>query len=58
MTRVRMVIASHINDAKYDTSDNLKNRRLNFILALLYKYPDTSVSISDEELEEMWYWIH
>ena len=54
MTKVKMVIASHLYDAKLDTDQNLLLRRLSFIQWLLFKYPNTNDQISDEELNEIW----
>jgi len=61
MTKVRIVIRCHLNDAKFEMecfghelNAQYTSKRLKFIEQLIFKYPDTNTEISDEELAEIW----
>lgn len=60
---VQMAIMSHLSDAQelLSTMLNLEqaiertNKEINFAKHLLLKYPDTSVELSNEELNDEWH---
>ena len=60
---VQMAIMSHLSDAQELLSMALNleraadevNKQINFAKHLLLKYPDTSVELSNEELNEEWH---
>lgn len=60
---VQMAIISHLSDAQELLSMALNleqavdeaNKQINFAKHLLLKYPDTSVELSNEELNEEWH---
>lgn len=58
MTRVRTVILNHLNDAKYDTNEEVMFRRLGFIQLLVFRYTNTDAEISDEQIDELWNLVH
>jgi hypothetical protein len=59
MTKIRIVIVSHLNDAEYDLENNpyMFERRMKFIKFLLDKYPNTDTEVDDDEIETMWYHV-
>jgi hypothetical protein len=56
MTKVSLVILSHLNDLEHDTDNKIKAHRLDFIRRLVINYPNTTTRLSDDELEELWNW--
>ena len=54
--RVSMVIASHLSDASIEMmfDQELANARINFVKVLVSLYPDTSVRVTEEELNSIW----
>lgn len=59
---VQMAIMSHLSDAQELTAVAISREckeaaisKINFAKHLLLKYPDTSVELSDEELNEEWH---
>ena len=51
-----MVIASHLSDASIEMmfDQSLANARLNFVKVLVSLYPDTSVRVTEDELNAIW----
>ena len=56
MTTVEMVILSHLSDAQMDILYNpeLANKRIQFVRTLVFDYPNTTVTIDDDKLDEIW----
>jgi hypothetical protein len=56
MVKVEMVILSHLADAQHDLHSNprLAAKRIQFVRTLIFDYPNTTVTISDEELNQIW----
>ena len=58
---VQMAIMSHLSDAQEMIGISLPqirekaNKEINFAKHLLLKYPDTSVELSNEELNKEWH---
>lgn len=53
--KVSMVILSHLSDMELELSDELLCKcRMHFIKLLLRKYPDTSVSVPEHDIDAMW----
>lgn len=58
---VQMAIMSHLSDAQEMIGISLPqirekaNKEINFAKHLLLKYPDTSVELSNEELDREWH---
>lgn len=58
---VQMAIMSHLSDAQEMIGISLPqirekaNKEINFAKHLLLKYPDTSVELSNEELNDEWH---
>ena len=54
--RVSMVIASHLSDAGIEMGfdQELAWRRLQFVKVLVSLYPDTSVRVTEAELNTIW----
>lgn len=52
---VQMAIMSHLSDAQ-ELSDfkDITNHHINFVKQLVLTYPDTSVEVEEEELNEIW----
>lgn len=58
---VRMAIMSHLSDAQEamgimnrDQGEERANEHINFAKALILKYPNTDVEVSDKEFNELW----
>lgn len=60
---VQMAIMSHLSDAQellsmalnLEQATDEANKQINFAKHLLLKYPDTSVELSNEELDREWH---
>lgn len=57
--KVQMAIMSHLSDVQELIHINAKGRwdareRINFVNQLVLTYPDTSVEVEEEELNEIW----
>ena len=55
-TSVEMTILSHLSDAQIEISINpeLALNRIKFARLLVFTYPDTTVKITTDELDELW----
>ena len=55
-TSVEMTILSHLSDAQIEISINpeLARNRMRFVRLLIFNYPDTTVKITTDELDELW----
>jgi len=55
---VQMAIMSHLSDCQemLSLSDNIKyvSDKINFVKQLVLTYPDTSIEVSENELNELW----
>ena len=60
MTKVRVIVKSHLNEALVDMECNpyMAERRIKFVKFLTDKYPDLNVKVDDEEIETMWYCLN
>ena len=56
MTRLSMIIKSHLNDAiiEIGRNDTLAKKRIAFVNKLVSKYTSLDEKIADEEVEQMW----
>lgn len=57
--KVQMAIMSHLSDAQEFISTGFQGRlnaniHINFAKQLILTYPDTSVEVEEEELNEIW----
>lgn len=59
--KVQMAIMSHLSDAQELTAVSISREckeaailRMNFVKQLVLTYPDTSVEVEEEELNEIW----
>ena len=55
-TRVETVILSHLSDAQIEISHNpeLALNRIKFARLLVFTYPDTTVNVTMDELDDLW----
>jgi len=54
--KLRLVIQSHLINAMVEISNNPQRAqmRLLFVKSLIHKFHDTSIEISETELDEIW----
>jgi len=55
-TKVSMIVLSHLEDMEIELTTNpeMASKRLRLVRMLISEYPDTTVRISDERLDELW----
>lgn len=55
-TKVSMIVLSHLEDMEIELTTNpeMAAKRLKLVRRLISEYPDTTVRISDEKLDEIW----
>jgi hypothetical protein len=55
-TKVSMIVLSHLEDMETELTTNpeMASKRLRLVRTLISEYPDTTVRISDERLDELW----
>lgn len=55
-TKVSMIVLSHLEDMEIELTTNpeMAAKRLKLVRRLISEYPDTTVRISDEKLDELW----
>jgi hypothetical protein len=55
-TKVSMIILSHLEDMETEltTDPEMASKRLRLVRTLISEYPDTTVRVSDERLDELW----
>jgi hypothetical protein len=55
-TKVSMIVLSHLEDMEIELTTNpeMASKRLKLVRMLISEYPDTTVRISDERLDELW----
>jgi hypothetical protein len=55
-TKVSMIVLSHLEDMEIELTTNpeMASKRLRLVRMLISEYPDTTVRISDEKLDELW----
>lgn len=55
-TKVSMIVLSHLEDMETELTTNpeMASKRLRLVRTLISEYPDTTVRISDEKLDELW----
>ena len=58
MTKISLVIQSHLSDAVMGIRGmepgQVSERHITYVKKIIAKYPDTSTSVSDEELQSLW----
>ena len=55
-TKVSMIVLSHLEDMEIELTTNpeMASKRLRLVRTLISEYPDTTVRISDERVDELW----
>jgi hypothetical protein len=55
-TKVSMIVLSHLEDMETEltTDPEMASKRLRLVRTLISEYPDTTVRVSDERLDELW----
>ena len=55
-TKVSMIVLSHLEDMEIELTANpeMASKRLRLVRTLISEYPDTTVRVSDERLDELW----
>jgi hypothetical protein len=55
-TKVSMIVLSHLEDMEIELTTNpeMASKRLRLVRTLISEYPDTTVRVSDERLDELW----
>ena len=55
-TKVSIIVLSHLEDMEIELTTNpeMASKRLRLVRMLISEYPDTTVRISDERLDELW----
>lgn len=56
--KVQIAIMSHLSDAQelseFHALKSVMNHHIDFVKQLVLTYPDTSVEVEEEELNEIW----